>query len=424
MPRLFYTLLHYLLLPLLLLRIAWRSRSSPGYGRAWWQRFGWVPQANAGSRPLWLHAVSVGETIAARPLVEALLARHPDVPLLISGMTATGAERVAALFGDRVTHVFAPYDTPDIIGRFLARVRPRALLIMETELWPNWIAACTRRGIPTLLLNGRMSARSARGYARVGALSRPLFAALTWVAAQSEADAQRYRQLGVRDAVLSITGSVKFDAAPEAGLADRAAAWRQAQLDRRPVWVAGSTHEGEEVLLLDAHRAMRERIPDLLLILVPRHPERFDAVAALIDRRGLRCVRRSRADPCGVEVDVLLGDTMGELLFFYAVCDLAFIGGSLVARGGHNPLEAAMLGKPVLAGPHLFNFQSICADLVAAGAMEIVDQEHLELRLTALLEDRTACRHMGDAGLRVMASNRGALERLLSGIERHVFSSS
>lgn len=420
MARLLYTLTHYLLLPVLLLRIVIRERQSPGYGKRWWERLGWSPRIPGDEAPIWLHAVSVGETIAAKPLVDALRARYPQVPILVTGMTATGAERVTTLLGDKVVHSFAPYDTPDIVSRFLMRVKPRALLIMETELWPNWVAGCRRRDIPVLLLNGRMSEKSAKGYARVRALSRPLFSSLSWVAAQTDPDARRFADLGVRREALSVSGSIKFDAPLPPQIQENAKAWRTEYCPGRLIWVAGSSHEGEEALLLAVHQQLLAVFPDLLLILVPRHPERFSPVAELVKASGLSFVRRSGGDVTLAGVQVLVGDTMGELLFFYAVGDIAFVGGSLIPRGGHNPLEPAALGKPVLMGRHVFNFQVICDELAAEEALVLVDREQVHACVLGWLSQPEERLRRGEQGRRCMERNRGALQRLLVGIDQRL----
>lgn len=420
MARFFYTLTHYVLLPFLLIRIVVRERQSPGYGQRWWQRLGWAPMFAGGEAPIWLHAVSVGETIAAKPLVDALKQQYPHVPILVTGMTATGAERVQALLGDKVVHAFAPYDTPDIVSRFLMRVKPRALLIMETELWPNWVAGCRRRDIPVMLLNGRLSEKSARGYRKVSALSRPLFASLSWVAAQTDPDAQRFAELGVRPEALSISGSIKFDAPVSPHLIEGATIWRNERLSGRRIWVAGSTHEGEESILLDVHRQLLKSFPDLLLILVPRHPERFGAVAELVKSMGLSSVRRSQGDVPLDTCQVLVGDTMGELMFFYAACDIAFVGGSLIPRGGHNPLEPAALGKPIVMGQHVFNFQVICDELVAEEALVLLAPEQVLSCLTDWLTDTEERKRRGGRGRACLDRNRGALQRLLTGIDQRL----
>jgi len=394
-----------------LLRLWRRVSAVPEYRRHIGQRFGFVPeQSNA---PLWIHAVSVGETVAVAPLVELLLQRHPDLPLLITHMTPTGAARAQALFGDRVAHCYCPYDLPDAMGRFMARVRPRGLLIVETELWPNMLAACKKNQVPVLLANARLSGRSAQGYARFAGLTRLMLNALTQVAAQHQADARRLVALGLSAEGVSVTGSIKFDLDIPQDLPDKARLLRENWGQTRPVIVAGSTHEGEEQSLLEAVQRLRGVSPNLLLILVPRHPERFDAVAALIEKADLCFSRRSLEQRVTDDTTVYLADTMGELMLFYQAADLVFVGGSLIPRGGHNPLEPAALGKPVLMGPHCFNFQSITDTLAGAGGLvPVADAEALLKQLQYWLEQPEQAACVGQAGAAYVADNRGALERL------------
>ncbi len=418
MNRFFYTLLHYFLLPLLLIRLFLRNRQSPGYAERWWQRLGHVPgRAENAPRPLWIHAVSVGETIAARPLVEALLKEEPGTPLIITGMTATGAERTLALFGEQATHYFAPYDLPHITNRFLKRLQPRALLIMETEMWPNWIAACEARRIPVALLNGRMSEKSAKGYLRFARLTRPMWSSLSWVAAQSEADARRFVQLGCAPERVSVTGSIKYDVSIPEGLPETLKVWRDS-LAQSPVWVAGSTHIGEDELLLAAHAALLEAYPKSLLILVPRHPERFARVAELAADQGFAVQQRSVCgDQVAASTQVLIGDTMGELLTFYGLADWAYVGGSLVERGGQNPLEPALMAKPVIMGPWQYNFELICARLTEAGALMTVESSELPEALLKLAGSPELVGQKGLAAASVVAANRGALRRIMAGVQ-------
>lgn len=419
MNRTLYTLLFHLGLPLVALRLAWRAWHAPAYARRIGERFAFgLPPIRPGG--IWVHAVSVGESIAAAPMVRALLERHPDLPITITCMTPTGSERIRALFGDRVQHCYLPYDLPWAASRFLDRVRPKLAVIMETELWPNHIHQCARRGIPVVLANARLSERSARGYARFGKLTAPMLAELSWIAVQTGAEAERFRALGARPECVGVTGSIKYDLHIDPALVQRAAELRaQWAAAARPVWIAASTHAGEDEIMLAAHKSLLVQRPDALLILVPRHPERFGPVFELCRREGLATVRRSTGAPVTAADAVLVGDTMGELLFLYALADIAFVGGSLVPNGGHNLLEPAALGKPVLSGPHLFNFLEIAAQLRDAGALaEVADADELAAQIGGLwaAPDRAAA--MRDAGLGVLKANQGALERLLDGIAR------
>jgi len=419
MNRTLYTLLLHLALPLIALRLYLRGRNAPAYRQRIAERFALkLPPLKPGG--IWVHAVSVGESIAAAPLIRALRERHPELPITVTCMTPTGSERIRALFGDQVQHCYLPYDLPWAAARFLDRLQPKLAVIMETELWPNHIHQCARRGIPTVLANARLSEKSARGYARFTGLTRPMLAEMSWIAAQTEAEAERFRQLGARSECVSVTGSIKFDLTIDPELKSRAQTLRASWgATNRPVWIAASTHAGEDEIVLAAHRQLLQRHPDSLLILVPRHPERFGAVHALCQRAGLRTVCRSSGQPVVGADQVLLGDTMGELLFLYALADVAFVGGSLVPNGGHNLLEPAALGLPVLSGPHLFNFLEIAEQLRGAGGLaEVAGGEALALQLLRLLNEPGLRQRMGCAGLAVLQRNQGALERLLDGLVR------
>ena len=418
MNRTLYTLLFHLGLPLVALRLFLRGRKAPAYRARIAERFAWrMPALRQGG--IWVHAVSVGESIAAAPMVRALLAQYPDLPITLTCMTPTGSERIQALFAGepRVQHCYLPYDLPWAAGRFLDHVRPRLGIIMETELWPNHIDRCARRGIPVVLANARLSERSARGYARFAGLTRPMLEQMSLIAVQTEAEAERFRSLGARPHCVQVTGSIKFDLKVDAQLLPAARELReQWGASLRPVWIAASTHDGEDAQILEAHRQLLEVHADALLILVPRHPERFNAVHALCGERFVT-VRRSSAHAVGGQTQVLLGDTMGELLFLYALADIAFVGGSLVATGGHNPLEPAALALPVIMGPHVFNFLEISAMLREAGALQQVDDaQGLAQAVRRLVELPQDARRMGEAGRAVMQANQGALQRLLDGV--------
>ncbi|MDT3712171.1 MAG: lipid IV(A) 3-deoxy-D-manno-octulosonic acid transferase [Pseudomonadaceae bacterium] len=419
MNRTLYTLLFHLGLPLVVLRLLWRAWRAPAYAQRVGERFAiGLPPLESGG--IWLHAVSVGESIAAAPLIRELMARHPDLPITVTCMTPTGSERIRALFGDRVQHCYLPYDLPWAAARFLERAQPRLAAVMETELWPNHIHQCARRGIPVALANARLSERSARGYARFARLTAPMLGELSLIAVQTAAEAERFLALGARSECVEITGSIKFDLTIDPALLARASELRtQWDAVQRPVWIAASTHAGEDEIVLAAHWRLLERHPQALLILVPRHPERFAAMAELCRQQGFATVRRSQGEDVTAHTQVLLGDTMGELLFLYALADIAFVGGSLVPNGGHNLLEPAALGKPVLSGPHLFNFLEISAQLRAAGALlEVADAAELADGVDRLWREPVSAERMRAAGLTVLKANQGALQRLLAALAR------
>ena len=418
--RKLYTLLLYLMAPIVLVRLAWRGLSAPDYWRRWPERFGAITPA-LGKHVIWIHAVSVGEVQAAEPLVRALLDRYQAYSVLVTTVTPTGSARVRALFGDDVAHVYAPYDLPGAVGRFLGRVRPQLAVIMETELWPNLYRACHSGQVPLLLVNARLSARSVSGYRKVRCLISETLSAVTEIAAQSEQDALNFASLGADAGTITVTGNMKFEQKIPSSLFESAEALRRDWGAGRPVWIAASTHEGEDEMLLDVYRQIRKRFNDCLLVLVPRHPERFDSVAALCRNRGYSTVRRSERQPCLAETNVFVGDSMGELPLFYAASDVAFVGGSLVRHGGHNLLEPAALGIPVVTGPHVFNFIAMSRLLLEAGACEKVESltelEQTVLRWLGVANER---HRVGELGRSVVAKNRGALNSVLAMIERYL----
>lgn len=421
MPRWLYSLLLTLALPVVLLRLLWRARKAPAYARRWRERLG-LPAAEIlpPTRPcLWVHAVSVGEVLAALPLVRGLRREYPTLPVLVTTMTPTGSERVRVALGGDVFHCYLPYDLPGVMGRFVRRVEPVLLVVMETELWPNLIATCHTRGTPVLLANARLSERSARGYHRMGQLARLMLSQVDHIAAQAEADRQRFLSLGAAADRVSVEGSLKFDVdIPEPDGEPLPMPFAALQARQRPVWIAASTREGEEAQVLAAHRQALHRHADLLLVLVPRHPERFDVVARLCRQQGFAVCRRSEQRSPTPEESVLLGDSMGEMWRYYRLAEIAFVGGSLVPTGCQNVLEPAALGLPVLVGPSQFNFATVCAELTAAGALQTVaDAEALGQALQSLLQDPLQRQYMGAAGRKVCAANRGSLERHLKCVE-------
>ncbi len=380
MVRWLYSLLFYLAMPLVCLRLLWRARRQPEYLQHLGERLGFYPPFAAGAPWIWLHAVSVGETRAAEPLVDALLAAYPSHRLLLTHMTPTGRAAAGELLRrhpQRLTQAYLPYDLPGACERFADHFQPAIGLLMETEIWPNLIAAVARRQRPLALVNARLSARSQRGYSRLRPLIEPALAGLAAVAAQSPADAARLQEIGASR--VTVVGNLKFDVTPAPEKLALGGQWRQA-IGARPVLLVASTRDGEETLLLDALDSLA--INDLLLVLVPRHPQRFDEVARLLATRRLEFCRRSGAAPPGPQTRVWLGDSMGEMAAYYALADLALIGGSWLPFGGQNLIEAAACGCPVLMGPHMFNFEQASADAVHTGAACRVDDASSAARLT------------------------------------------
>ncbi|MGY6040123.1 lipid IV(A) 3-deoxy-D-manno-octulosonic acid transferase [Aeromonas sp. AE23HZ002T15] len=416
--RLLYNLLIHLGLPLALLALYRPKKGKPGFGARWAEHLGRFPASarltEQQAAPLWIHAVSVGETLAITPFIRALKAERPDLPILLTTTTRTGAEQAEKL-GDLVVHRYAPLDYPWAVAGFLNTFKPRALWVVETELWPNWLAACEARHLPVTILNARLSERSCQRYARFqgafDALSRPL----SHLLCQHQDDGDRFYRLGIGRERLVVTGSIKFDIQLGDEVSARGRVLRQQLGQERPVWIAASTHQGEDEQVLAAFARVQRDHPQALLILVPRHPERFDRVAELCAPYG--CVRRTRQQGESLKPTdgVYLGDTMGELPLMLAAADLAFVGGSLVPIGGHNLLEPAALGKPCLTGPAYFNFSDITRQLVdQGGAALVADGAELGDRVSTLLADEGARREMGEQARAVVLRNQGALARTLS----------
>lgn len=409
--RLLYNLLIHLGLPLALLALYKPKKGKPGFGARWAEHLGRMP-ASGQEAPLWIHAVSVGETLAISPFIRALKAERPDLPILLTTTTRTGAEQAAKL-GDLVVHRYAPLDYPWAVAAFLKCIKPRALWVMETELWPNWLAACEARHLPVTIINARLSERSCQRYARFQGAFDTLSRPLTHLLCQHQDDAERFARLGVGRERLAVTGSIKFDIQLGDEVYARGQALRQQLGQSRPVWIAASTHQGEDEQVLAAFDLVLQRHPQALLILVPRHPERFDRVAELCAPYG--CVRRTGGAPIRETDKVYLGDTMGELPLMLAAADVAFVGGSLVKVGGHNLLEPAALGKPCLTGPAYFNFSDITRQLVAQGGAALVaDAAALGEKVSELLADEGERSQMGEQARAVVLRNQGALARTLS----------
>lgn len=408
--RRLYTGLFYLSVPFVLARLAWRGRKEPAYRLRWRERFALYERATTPG-VVWIHAVSVGEAEAAFPLVRALARRLPQLPFLVTTTTPAGSARVRAALGDAVQHVYLPYDLPDALNRFFDAFRPVLAVVMETEIWPNLFIACGRRGIPLCIANARLSERSARGYTRIAGFTRAVLAPVSLIAAQTEADAARYLALGASETQVRVVGNVKFDLELPEDLPMRAQRIRE-RCAGRPVWIAASTHEGEETQVLQACARVREVYPDSLLVLAPRHPQRFEAVAQLCRAAGFATARRSEdGDPA--EADIFLLDAMGELKTYFFAGDIAFVGGSLVPTGGHNVLEPAAASLPVLFGPHMFNFEEASRKLLdAGGAWRVADAAELAERVRTLLADAESRKAMGERGRAFVAAGRGALDRL------------
>ncbi|MBA3661585.1 MAG: lipid IV(A) 3-deoxy-D-manno-octulosonic acid transferase [Gammaproteobacteria bacterium] len=407
MLRHLYSFLFYLAGPFLVLRLLFRSLKQPAYRERMAERFGFYGQRL--DKSIWVHAVSVGEVLAAIPLIKLLKSRYPHLPIVVTTMTPTGAERVKKALGKEVIHLYIPYDMPTAVRRFLQAIKPVVGVIMETELWPNLLAVCRAKKVPMCLVNARLSEKSARGYQRIKGLSKAMLQTLHIIAAHGHADATRLKDLGASEDKVVVTGNLKFDIEIPEVLIEKGKNLRAELGQDRFVWLAASTHEGEEEIILAAHQRLCAHDPQALLILVPRHPERFNTIAKMA-QASFQVARRSQQTVCLPQTNVYLGDTMGELLMMYAACDVAFVGGSLIARGGHNILEPAALSKPILSGPSLFNFAEISEMFIREDAIQLVDDaSHLAEKLEQLRQHTTEALTRGQRARAIIDANRGAL---------------
>ena len=409
-----YSAVLYLLVPVTVYHLIWRGFRQEAYLERWSERYARYAAPAAADTPVWVHAVSVGEVNAVAPLVNALLAAAPQRRLLVTTITPTGSARVRALWGERVAHVYLPYDLGGAVRRFLAHFRPRIALVVETELWPNLLFCCRDAGIPAYLVNARLSERSLRGYRVLRPLLSRALATMRRVAAQSADDARRFGELGAPAGVLAVTGNLKYDIALDEEAIARGAAEFRERIGPRPVWIAASTHPEEEAPVVEMHRRLRARWPDLLMLWAPRHPERFGSAAQQAVDAGWRVATRRLTRSPDADDAVFVVDTLGELQQFYACADVAFVGGSLQDVGGHNLLEPAAVGTPVVSGPHLHNFAEIAQQMSAAGALRVgQDAGAVTDLLAQLLEDAGARARMREAGLALVRDGRGALRRTL-----------
>lgn len=415
MFRLFYNLILYIAQPFLLLFILVRSLKATEYRQRLSERYGFYGNfSQPKPQGILIHAASVGEVIAATPLIKTLLQQYPQYALTVTTMTPTGSARVKATFGEQVNHVYLPFDLPDAVNRFLNFVQPQLCIVIETELWANLIHQCHQREIPLVIANARLSARSAQRYGKLTKCLQPILNKISLIAAQDNISGQRYQDIGYQGNV-QITGNLKYDIRLSEELRQQVSQLKP-EFGSRPVWIAASTHEGEDEIVLKSHRTLLEKHPDLLLILVPRHPERFAKVAELIEKQGFSYSRRSEKQIADNHDQVFLGDTMGELMLFYGVADIAFVGGSLIPRGGHNPLEPLAFQLPVICGKYTFNFPEIFAQLKAMqGFIEIEENATVLSDSVEKLIQSPEYRHqIGSAGFNVLRENQGSLAKLLA----------
>ena len=415
MVRFLYTVALYCATPVLVLRLLWRGARNPAVGQRIGERLGFGARIGAERGSVWIHAASVGEIQAAAPIVKALKIRYPQRPIVVTSAAPTGVAHISKVFGGGVVHRCVPFDLPGAVARFLHRVEPGAAIVMGTEIRPNLLARCRVRAVPVILANIRLSERSAAGYRRFRGLFEPALRGVAAIAVQSEEDARRIATIGAPPEIVDVTGNTKLDVPILASLREEAAALRRTWGASRGIWIAASTHAGEEQQVFDAFEQVLERLPGSLLVLVPRRPERFREVAALARRRGYDPAMRSDRPADCTATQVFIGDTIGELIVFYAAADVAFVGGTLVERGGHNMLEPAALGLPVLYGPHAFNFADIGPRLVEAGGAEMVrDSASLGRAVVRYLADADLRHVTGAKGRTFVERNRGAGDRVLA----------
>ena len=412
--RIVYSFVLYLLAPLVVLRLFWLGHRTPDYRRRWSERFGFPDKIVSHGKIIWVHAVSVGEVHAARPLVDGLLEEYPDFKVLITTMTPTGADSVRQYFSDTVEHFYLPYDLPVSVKRFLSIIDPTVLIVMETELWPNLFHYCQESNVPVVVVNARMSEKSATGYRRLSSLTRSTLKNISLVITQGQKDAERLIALGADRNKVKVTGNLKFDIHFPHSVFEKAQALRRYFSVNRPVWIAASTHEGEERIILDAFDKILAERAHCLLVIVPRHPERSLSVKELCNRRNLKVLCKTDNMECDESTQVFILDTLGELPMYYAASDVAFVGGSFTKVGGHNMLEPVSLGLPVIMGPHVFNFQEISQLLLDEGvAWKVFCADELFSRVSGLLGDANLRHSTGERGRNIVLKNRGKVENVM-----------
>ncbi len=412
--RRIYSFILYLIVPFVVLRLFWLGFRNPDYRRRWKERFGFPDKITSHDKVIWLHAVSVGEVQASRPLVNGLLDEYPDYKILITTMTPTGADSVKQYFGESVKHLYLPYDLPVSVKHFISVIDPSILIVMETELWPNLFHYCQVKNIPVIVVNARMSEKSAKGYRRFPSFTRSTLENISLVIAQGKKDAERMIALGADEDKVVVTGNLKFDIHLPHSVTEQAQALRRYLSVNRPVWIAASTHEGEEKIILDAFDKVLQKHSQCLLVIVPRHPERSAVVRELCVKRNLEVLSKSDNKECDEDVKIFILDTLGELPMYYAAADVAFVGGSLTETGGHNMLEPACLGLPVIMGPHIFNFQDISQLLLDEGAAwKVANMDELSARVSSLLGDANLRHSTGERGRSIVLKNRGNVEKIM-----------
>lgn len=407
-----YTAIFYLLIPFILLRLFWRGIKAPAYRQRWRERFGYYGRSLP-KDVIWFHAVSVGEAEAVFPLVRRLQQHFPQEKLLITTTTPTGSERVRAVLGETVEHVYLPYDIPSVVGRFMHSFKPKFAVIMETEIWPNLFTYCGKNGIPLYVINARLSEKSTRGYKKIAPLIHPVLANVKQVVAQTQADAERFVAIGAKPEQVSVAGNIKFDLEIPDDIIGQGKLLKSEVFGGRFVWLAASTHKGEEQIFLDVYNELKPKIPELLLLIVPRHPERFAEVSALCIQGNLTVVTRTSKQPCNLNTDVYLADTMGELKMLYAAADVAFVGGSMVPVGGHNLLEPAVVGVPVLFGPYMANFKEIANKVIVhKAAIQCQDKADISTAILSVYSDANYRNLLVDNGKVFVQTNRGVIDKL------------
>lgn len=417
--RFIYTSLFFLLLPFVLLRLYWRGMKQPAYRDRWWERLAFFKtQYSAGS--VWFHAVSVGEAEAAFPLIRRLQKQHPNTPVLVTTTTPTGSARVQSVLGESVYHVYLPYDIPVILKRFFQTFKPAMLVVLEKEIWPNLFRQCGENDIPLLIVNARLSARSARSYRLIQALVKPALSQVDKILAQTEEDRMRFIEIGADPGKVEVSGNLKFDIDVPQALIEQGQQLRRELFPGRFVWIIASTHAGEEKLFFEQYYELKNYIPKLLLLLVPRHPERFEPVRQLAEQHSLKVVKRSEKKLVNTKTDVYLADTMGELKMLYAAADVAFVGGSLVPVGGHNILEPLAIGVPVLFGPDMINFKQIARNVLQQqAAIQCQSAEASSEYLLKLYRDPDMRQKMIEQGYHFIRQNQGALQKSCAVIQTY-----